>query len=148
MRIYKHPQFQLTKSPDVNFYNEQCADLGGPTKEFFNDVIACFTKVDPAFNIQLFGGLKGHLIPFYGVDAVASGCFETAGKVVAHSILHDGPGFVGLASCLREYLTTGCVDEAKGLISLDDLTDLDLKHILEEEVSVNVFLCSNFRNCR
>ena len=66
---------------------------------------------------------------------MASGCFEIAGKVVAHSILHDGPGFVGLAPCLREYLATGCVDTAKELVSLDDLPDLDLKHILEAEVS-------------
>ena len=46
MKIYKDPHFQLTKSPDVNFYNEQCADLGGPTKEFFHDAIACLVKVD------------------------------------------------------------------------------------------------------
>ena len=38
MKIYKDPHFQLTKSPDVNFHNEQCADLGGPTKEFFHDM--------------------------------------------------------------------------------------------------------------
>ena len=65
---------------------------------------------------------------------MASGCFEIAGKVVAHSILHDGPGFVGLAPCLREYLATGRVDTEKELVSLDDLPDLDLKHILEAEV--------------
>ena len=115
-----------TIRPDVNFYNEQ---------EFFHDAIACFVKVDPAFNIQLFGGLQGHFIPFYGVDAVASGCFEIAGKVVAHSILNGGSGFVGLAPCVREYLATGCVDAAKDLVSLDDLPDLDLKHILGAEVS-------------
>ena len=66
---------------------------------------------------------------------MASGCFGIAGKVIAHSILHDGPGFVGLAPCLREYLATGCVDTAKELVSLDDLPDLDLKHILDAEVS-------------
>ena len=66
---------------------------------------------------------------------MASGCFEIAGKVVAHSILNDGSGFVGLAPCVREYLATGCVDAAKDLMSLDDLPDLDLKHILGAEVS-------------
>ena len=65
---------------------------------------------------------------------MASGCFEIAGKVVAHSIFHDDAGFVGLAPCVREYLATGCVDAAKELVSLDDLPDLDLKHILEAEV--------------
>lgn len=139
MRIYKSPRFQLAKSLDVNFYHEQCADMGGPTKEFFHDAIASFTHVDPAFNIQLFGGQKGHLIPFYGVDAISSGCFEIAGKVVAHSILHDGPGFVGLAPSLVEYLATGSVDAARGIVSLNDIADLELKQLIEEEVSVNMF---------
>ncbi|XP_067031279.1 uncharacterized protein [Acropora muricata] len=134
MRIYKSPRFQLAKSLDVNFYHEQCADMGGPTKEFFHDAIASFTHVDPAFNIQLFGGQKGHLIPFYGVDAISSGCFEIAGKVVAHSILHDGPGFVGLAPSLVEYLATGSVDAARGIVSLNDIADLDLKQLIEEEI--------------
>lgn len=40
MRIYKSPKFQLTKSLDVHFSNEQCADMCGPTKEFFHDAIA------------------------------------------------------------------------------------------------------------
>ena len=71
---------------------------------------------------------------------MASGCFEIAGKVVAHRILHDGAGFVGLAPCLREYLATGCVDAAKELVSLDYLPNLDLKHIVEAEVSNIYFL--------
>lgn len=45
IRFYKNPQFQLTKSLDVHFNNEQCADLGGPTREFFHDAIACLTKI-------------------------------------------------------------------------------------------------------
>ena len=113
--------------------------MGGPTKEFFHDAIASFTHVDPAFNIQLFRGQKGHLIPFYGVDAIASGCFQIAGKVVAHSILRDGPGFVGLAPSLVEYLATGSVDAAKGIVSLNDISDLELKQLIEEEVRVNMF---------
>lgn len=73
------------------------------------------------------------------MDAIASGCFEIAGKVVAHSILHDGPGFVGLAPSLVEYLATGSVDAAKGIVSLNDISDLELKQLIEEEVSVDMF---------
>ena len=39
-KIYKSPKFQLTKSLDIHFHDKQCADMGGPTKEFFNDAIA------------------------------------------------------------------------------------------------------------
>lgn len=139
MRIYTNPQFQLTKSLDVYFLNEQCTDLRGATKEFFHDTLACFANIDP-------GGLKGHFIPFYGVDAVATGCFEIAGKAVAHT-LHDGPGFVGLAPCLQEYLVTGCVDEAMGLVSLNDLPDLNLKQILEEVTIKILFLAVSEGKC-
>lgn len=135
MRIYTNPQFQLTKSLDVHFLNEQRADLRGATKEFFHDTLACFANIDP-----------GGLIPFYGVDAVATGCFEIAGKAVAR-ILHDGQGFVGLAPCLQEYLVTGCVDEAMGLVSLDDLPDLNLKQILEEVTIKILFLAVSEGKC-
>ena len=111
--------------------------VGQPTK-FFHDAIACFAKVilPLTFNfLEVCRVISFHFSSFYEVDAVASGCFEIAGKVVAHSILHDGPGFVGLAPCLREHLATGCVDTTKELVSLDDLPDLDLKHILEAKIS-------------
>ena len=34
MRIYKNPKFNLLRSIDVHFQGEQCADMGGPTREF------------------------------------------------------------------------------------------------------------------
>ena len=48
------------------------------------------------------------------MDAVASGCFdEMSGKLVTHSILHDGPGFVGLSPAVVSYLATGSLEAAK-----------------------------------
>ena len=104
MRIYKNPRFNLKKQLDVSFAGEQGADMGGPTKEYFHYAISVLSQVDPAFNIQLFGGQEGPLLPLYGVDAISSGCFEMAGKLVAHSILHGGPGLVGLAPTLVRYI--------------------------------------------
>lgn len=134
MRIYKDPSLNFKKHIDVNFIGEQGADMGGPTKEYFLSAISCLSKVDPAFNIQLFGGLPGHLIPLYGVDAISSGCFEMSGKLIAHSILHGGPGFFGLAPAIIKYLCTGSLYESKHLVTVDDLYDLELKQILQEQV--------------
>lgn len=67
------------------------------------------SKVHPEFNVKLLGSLSGHLIPLYGVDAIASGCFELAGKQIAHSILHGGSGFSGRAPAIVQYLCTGQV---------------------------------------
>ena len=85
--------------------------------------------------LQLFGGQSGHLIPLYGVDAIVSGCFEMAGKLIAHSILHGGPGFSGLAPAIVQYLCTGSLDKSKDLVTIEDLYDLELKEILQEHVS-------------
>lgn len=134
MTIYKNPQFNLKKRVNVIFHGEQGADLGGPTKEFFHSAISSLSKVDPVFNMQLFGGQEGHLIPFYGVDAVSSGCFQVAGKLVAHSLKHDGPGLVGLSPAVVKYLNTGSLEEAATLVTMDDLTDLELKGLPEEKV--------------
>ena len=79
MRIYKDPKMELTKTLDVNFAGEEGADMGGPTKEYFHIAVSSLSKVDNAYNLQLFGGSDGHLVPLYGVDAVAGGCFEMAG---------------------------------------------------------------------
>lgn len=134
MTIYKNPQFNFKKRVNVNFHGEQGADLAGPTKEFFHSAISSLNKVDPVFNMQLFGGQEGHLIPFFGVDAVSSGCFQVAGKLLAQSLKHDGPGLVGLSPAVVKYLNTGSLEEAATLVTMDDLTDLELKGLLEKKV--------------
>ena len=134
MKMYKNPKLNLKKMPDITFSGEQGADMGGPTKEFFQNGLSSLTRMDPLYNIQLFGGKQGHLVPICGVDAVASGCFEMAGKLVAHSILHGGPGFIGLSPSVVDYLATGSLETAKNSVSTDDLLDVELKRLLDEEV--------------
>ena len=80
MSIFKDPNLDMTKDPDIIFAGEFGADLGGPKREFFNLTIQSLSKVDTAYNLQLFGGEEGHLIPLYGVDAISEGCFEMVGK--------------------------------------------------------------------
>ena len=134
MRIYKDPRLDLTKPLKVNFVGEHEADVGGPTKEYFQEAISILSKVDTLYNIQLFDGQEGHLLPLYGVDAISSGCFEMAGKLIAHSVLHGGPGMAGLSPVVIKYLVTGSIDEVKELVSIDDLYDPELQEILQSEV--------------
>lgn len=131
MRIYKNPRFNLKKQLDVSFVGEQGVDMGGRTKEYFHYAVSVLSQVDPAFNIQHFGG---HLLPLCGVHAISSGCFEMAGKLVAHNILHEGPGLVGLAPALVRYISTGSVSESKELLTLEDLYYIDLKEMIEKQV--------------
>ena len=120
--------------PVISFSGEHGADMGGPTEEFFHNAIASLTRMDPLLNIQLFGGKQGHLVPISGVDAVASGCFQMARKLVAHSILHDGPGFSGLSPAVVNYLITGSLEKVKESVSTHDLLDVELKKLLDEDV--------------
>ena len=146
MCIYKRPNLNLRKHPDVSFRGECGADMGGPSKEFFHVSLASLKKVDPVYNFQLFTGEEGHLVPVYGADVLSSGCFQMVGKLLAHSILHGGDGLVGLAPPIKEYMVSGSVEEAGKLVTPSDLPDVDLRMLLEEKVK-KVLLCLSLCTC-
>lgn len=146
MCIYKRPNLNLRKNPDVSFRGECGADMGGPSKEFFHVSLASLKKVDPVYNFQLFTGEEGHLVPVYGADVLSSGCFQMVGKLLAHSILHGGDGLVGLAPPIIEYMVSGSVEEAGKLVTPSDLPDVDLRMLLEEKVK-KVLLCLSLCTC-
>lgn len=77
--------------------------------------------------MQLFGGVDGHLVQLYGVDAISEGLFEIAGKIVAHSVLHGCDGFVGLSPAVVRYIETGSVTKAEQFVTTEDLPDIELK---------------------
>ena len=60
------------------------------------------------------------------------------------NLLHGGPGFSGLAPAIVQYLCTGSLDKSKHLVTIEDLYDLELKEILEEQVSDSY--CRHFRS--
>lgn len=139
MTLFKDPKFDLKKDPDVSFVGEMGADLGGPKREFFSIALKSLTKVDPLYNLQLFGGADDHLVPLYGVDALSEGCFEMAGKLIAYSVLHSCDGFIGMSPAVIEYLCTGSLEKAGIKVTIEDLYDIDLKYIIEHKVH----LCIN-----
>lgn len=138
MCIYRRPNLNLRKNPDVSFRGEYGADMGGPSKESFHVSLASLKKVDPVYNFQLFTGEEGHLVPVYGADVLSSGCFQMVGKLLAHSILHGGDGLVGLAPPIKEYMVSGSVEEAGKLVTPSDLPDVDLRMLLEEKVKTSI----------
>ena len=84
--------------------------------------------------MQLFGGVDGHLVPLYGVDAISEGLFEIAGKIVAHIVLHGCAGFVGLSPAVVKYIETGSVTKAEQFVTTEDLPDIELRNIIESKV--------------
>lgn len=121
MSLFKDPKFDMRKEPDVCFVGEMGTDLGGPKRELFSLAIHSLTKVDKLYNLQLFGGKEGHLIPLYGVDPLSEGCFEMAGKLLAYSVLHSCDGFFGMSPAVVEYLCTGSLSKASSKVTIEDL---------------------------
>ena len=134
MKIYKNPELDIQKSPEINFEGEMAADAGGPKKEYFYSAIESLFKVDPIFGIALFTGERGHYIPVMNMDAIASGCFKMVGKLLAHSVLRGGPGLPGLAPAISKYLVSGSFIDAADLVSITDIADIDLRCLIEEKV--------------
>ena len=141
MRLYKGDHLNLKKTPDLSFVDECGADMGGPRKEFFHISLSSLSKVDQVYNFQLFSGKVGHLVPMYGADVSSIGCFEMAGKLIAHSVHHGCGGMVGLAPAVVKYLVCGSIEEAGELVTSSDIPDVDLRVLLEEKVfSINAVL--------
>ena len=80
--------------------------------------------------ILAFPYLKEHLIILFQSNcssSLDSGLFHLFGKILAHSILHGGMGFIGVAPAVAKYIATKSMDEAATLVSIEDIPDLEYR---------------------
>lgn len=129
IQIYKRQGFNLKLTPDIDFLNEVGIDGGGLTREFFHMVLTSFRRGAPNIGINLFEGAVDHVVPIHCCSSMDSGLFHLFGKVLAHSIIHGGMGFVGMAKAVAKYIATGSIDEASSLVVLEDIPDLEYRDI-------------------
>ena len=127
IQIYKRHSFNLKFTPDIDFNNEMGIDGGGLTKEFFHLVLTKLKDGDPSIGISLFEGVEDHIVPIHCSSSLDSGLFHLFGKILAHSILHGGMGFVGMAPSVAKYIATRSMDEAAMLVSIKDIPDLECR---------------------
>ncbi len=73
--------------------------------------------------LRLFEGdiETGPLLPVYSHNAVIHGYFRLFGKVIAHSVLQEGPAFPCLPEAMYQYLVEGEVDKAVPFLTVKDL---------------------------
>lgn len=69
------------------------------------------------------------------MDAISSGCFKMVEKLIAHSVLHGGPGLPGRAPAVTKYLVSGSVTDAADLVTVDDIRDIDLRCLTENKAA-------------
>lgn len=145
LRVYKG-KINLQRTPVVYFYSfdedgEDGSDVGGLTREFFQIVHdTVLSGIHPPF--PCFEGQKDHLLPIHSQELQSLGIFKLIGRAIAHSILHGGPPFEGLATPVKKYLLTKSIDEAADTISIEDCPYLDIVELLasiqdagEEEIN-------------
>ena len=132
--IYKRASIvDLKRKPNVRFEaggtKEMGADAGGPTREFMH--LAMNSLVEPKDGGSLlFTGEVDHLIPVHNWDLLDDGAFITAGKVVAHSILHGGQGFVGMSPAVVTYIETLDLDKTLINTTIEDIPDVDVRETI------------------
>ncbi|ROI69428.1 G2/M phase-specific E3 ubiquitin-protein ligase [Anabarilius grahami] len=93
--------FPWTKIPLVTFVGEQALDCGGPRREFFRILM-----MEVQRSLGIFEGQSGHLFFTYDQMALEEHKYELAGKLIAWSVAHGGPGLKALDPCLYQLMCT------------------------------------------
>ena len=132
IRMYKRPGFNLKSTLEIEFANERGIDAGGLTREFFHLVLTKITSGDSKIGINLFEGATDHFVPIHCSSSLDSGLFHLFGKVLAHSILHGGMGFLGMAPAVATYIATRSIDDAATLVCLEDIPDLEYRDYVKK----------------
>ena len=112
---YKHPLFDPTTPIRISFKFQPAVDTGGVTRKFFTDVLHKFACHG---DFQMFVGPKERLRPAYSPQVLP--IMKILGTIIAHSLLHEGPGFPHFAPFVYWYLATGCIQRALPYVSIND----------------------------
>ncbi|CAB3980514.1 Hypothetical predicted protein [Paramuricea clavata] len=81
--------------------------------------------------ITLFEGERNHLLPLHSTDALESNLYFYVGRMIAHTFLHKGYPFVGMAQAVVQYIFSQSI-ESIPLISIKDVPDLTIRQDIEK----------------
>ncbi|XP_017323374.1 G2/M phase-specific E3 ubiquitin-protein ligase isoform X2 [Ictalurus punctatus] len=91
--------FSWTKKPHIEFAGEEAFDNGGPRREFFR-----LLMLEVQSSLGIFEGNPKHLFFTYDQTALQQRKYEQAGKLVAWSVVHGGPGLKALDAHLYQLM--------------------------------------------
>lgn len=128
---HKRGQIDISYFPEVTFENgEEGMDADGPKREYF--YILLDRSIRGEGSIQLFEGDINHKIPVHNECHLDSELYLYAGKVIAHSILHNGGPVIGLSPAYVHFLITNDIAEAYSVVTDQDFPDFELRHIIQQ----------------
>ena len=114
---YKHPSFNPLTPVRVAFEDQPAIDTGGVTRQFFTDILQQLAQG----KLQLFVGPANRLRLAYSPQVLP--VVKILGTLIAHSLLHEGPGFPYFAPFVYWYIATGCEQRILPYVSIrDDLS--------------------------
>ena len=124
---FKGPAY-CEESP-ISVQNGIAIDVGGPTRQFFEDV---FKEILTGKCFKLFEGTVGKLAPINSSATVMSGVLEVIGRICAHSLIQNGPAFNSLSPPIYWFIATGSADVAMEHCSADDAVSAGVKFAIEK----------------
>ena len=127
MAFYKSHKFNREAEVRVYIRGQPGVDTGGIRRQFFSVVFKCLAM---GKSLKLFEGHPNRLRPEFRSSHLSSGILRVLGRMVAHSFILDGQGFVGLAECCYYYLC-GSTDSAIATITPDDMSE-QVRSLFEE----------------
>lgn len=135
VRIYKNPQIEFGAPLNVTFISsgtfEQGIDAGGPTRDFFNQLMN--EIVHSSFNgIKLFEGEMGHMLPVPNYDLVSGHFFEMVGKMILHAVINKCKGVKGISPTAIKYILSGIRESVLEDVTVKDIPDPCLRQTLIE----------------
>lgn len=132
MGIYKNPNTRLKATPRVRFEEEDGVG-SGPVREFLTCAVKLVDEGIPSLSgksLVFFEGQANHRIPVHDQSLRLTGAFLSVGRIIAHSILHGGPGLHGLSPAVKQYLSSQKESDEPLAMSISDIADLDLRELV------------------
>lgn len=112
--------------------NQPVVDTGGPKREFYTQLFHGMVTSDGSVLPLMFEGAEGRLMPSYDSSVVYSGMMKVIGKIIAHSIVKCGVGFLYLSPVRYWYLITGDVSKAISYGNTEDVRDIEYADLIHK----------------
>ena len=133
--IFKQRSFDFRKPLKITFEGDPAIDGGGPKREYFTLVLR--QLLSPSASPRLFEGRGNVFLPMHNSDALRSNLYKVAGRIVATSIIHGGPGFPVFPRGLYIYFQNQKTNDVVDHISEEDVVDADCVDALSKVTFIN-----------
>ncbi|XP_069105066.1 uncharacterized protein [Argopecten irradians] len=113
IRVVKRDSFNYCSKFKVHFSGEDGDDLGGPKREFLRLLMAELSEV-------IFQGGEKNKFFLHDLEKLTASTYELAGRLVAFSVLHGGPGIPVLHPMAYQFIVQGESAFKMGLPAVED----------------------------